>query len=224
MFFSKQSLRPCVFPRRYRVRVSQRCSLVLIGRAHAPNASRSTSRKRGAGAILRKAIPLPDSRADNSPYFLSSPSMIERGKEEERNPRMARTGLRRGRERVMTATSASVPRSSLRVFQTSSLLTRRPTLNGLRRAILSTLVALSLSNLPFVSTRVTSPTLRPPPRPLFPLPPRSKKRGNSWNGRGIFTNHPAAPRKGKRAFLLRTSHLRRCLDDKNRVKSEPSLR
>lgn len=157
MFFSKQSLRPCVFPRRYRVRVSQRCSLVLIGRAHAPNASRSTSRKRGAGAILRKAIPLPDSRADNSPYFLSSPSMIERGKQEERNPRMARTGLRRGR--VMTATSASVPRSSLRVFQTSSLLTRRPTLNGLRRAILSTLVALSLSNLPFVSTRVTSPTL-----------------------------------------------------------------
>lgn len=146
MFFSKQSLRPCVFPRRYRVRVSQRCSLVLIGRAHAPNASRSTSRKRGAGAILRKAIPLPDSRADNSPYFLSSPSMIERGKEEERNPRMARTGLRRGRERVMTATSASVPRSSLRVFQTSSLLTRRPTLNGLRRAILSTLVALSLQS------------------------------------------------------------------------------
>lgn len=220
MFFSKQSLRPCVLPRRYRVRVSQRCSLVLIGRAHAPNASRSTSRKRGAGAILRKAIPLPDSRADNSPYFLSSPSMIGRGKEEERNPRMARTGLRRGR--VMTATSASVPRSSLRVFQTSSLLTRRPTLNGLRRAILSTLVALSLqSPFCFDPSDVTYPTTTT----SAALPPSpSVEETRKFLERDIFTNHPVAPRKGKRAFLLRTSHLRRCLDDKNRVKSEPSFR
>lgn len=159
LFFWKTKFAPLYDIPRYRGRVSQRCSPVLIGRAHERV---PIDLVLGRGAQVRySARPSPEQferSRDNSrePIFLLPfpPLGDDRRETKDVKKRNVRGWPGQGCvERVMTATSASVPRSLRFPFQSSSLLTRRPTLNGLRRA---------RSYQPLVALPLSDPLLFPP--------------------------------------------------------------